>query len=84
MRNRRLIVYSFACHDTVPTAKGDVLVHGSYQSGIGVLDFSHPARAEGDRVRRSRHAKGGLPRPPFCVRDLSAAALSRARGGTPP
>jgi hypothetical protein len=31
--------------NVVPTAKRDVLVHGSYQSGIGVLDFSDPAAA---------------------------------------
>lgn len=28
-----------------PTDKGRVLVHGSYQSGIGVLDFTDPANA---------------------------------------
>jgi hypothetical protein len=32
--------------NVVPTRKRDVLVHGSYQSGIGVLDFSDPAAAE--------------------------------------
>jgi hypothetical protein len=32
--------------NVVPTGKRDVLVHGSYQSGIGVLDFSNPAAAE--------------------------------------
>jgi hypothetical protein len=32
--------------NVVPTGKRDVLVHGSYQSGIGVLDFSNPAQAE--------------------------------------
>lgn len=32
-------------YNIVPTSKGDILVHGSYQSGIGVLDFSNPARA---------------------------------------
>ena len=31
--------------NVVPTAKGRVLVHGSYQSGIGVLDFTDPANA---------------------------------------
>ena len=31
--------------NVVPTDKGRVLVHGSYQSGIGVLDFSDPANA---------------------------------------
>jgi hypothetical protein len=33
-------------YNIVPTAKGDILVHGSYQSGIGVLDFSKPSRAQ--------------------------------------
>jgi hypothetical protein len=32
--------------NVVPTRKGDVLVHGSYQSGIGVLDFSDRADAQ--------------------------------------
>jgi hypothetical protein len=32
-------------YNIVPTKHDDVLVHGSYQSGIGVLDFSDPARA---------------------------------------
>jgi hypothetical protein len=32
--------------NVVPTQRGDVLVHGSYQSGIGVLDFSDPADAQ--------------------------------------
>ena len=27
-------------YNVVPTKKRDVLVHGSYQSGIGVLDFT--------------------------------------------
>jgi hypothetical protein len=27
-------------YNVVPTKRGDILVHGSYQSGIGVLDFS--------------------------------------------
>ena len=31
--------------NVVPTAKRRVLVHGSYQSGIGVLDFTDPANA---------------------------------------
>ena len=31
--------------NVVPTEKRDVLVHGSYQSGIGVLDFTDPANA---------------------------------------
>jgi hypothetical protein len=31
--------------NVVPTDKGRVLVHGSYQSGIGVLDFTDPANA---------------------------------------
>jgi hypothetical protein len=31
--------------NVVPTNKGRVLVHGSYQSGIGVLDFTDPANA---------------------------------------
>jgi hypothetical protein len=31
--------------NVVPTRKGRVLVHGSYQSGIGVLDFTDPANA---------------------------------------
>jgi hypothetical protein len=35
-----------AFQNIVPTAKGDVLVHGSYQSGIDVLDFSEPGSAE--------------------------------------
>jgi hypothetical protein len=29
-------------YNVVPTEKDDILVHGSYQSGIGVLDFSDP------------------------------------------
>jgi hypothetical protein len=32
-------------YNVVPTKRDDILVHGSYQSGIGVLDFSNPARA---------------------------------------
>ena len=32
-------------YNIVPTAKDDILVHGSYQSGIGVLDFSNPENA---------------------------------------
>jgi LVIVD repeat len=32
-------------YNVVPTKHDDILVHGSYQSGIGVLDFSNPARA---------------------------------------
>jgi len=32
--------------NVVPTGKRDVLVHGSYQSGIGVLDFTNPAAAK--------------------------------------
>jgi hypothetical protein len=32
-------------YNIVPTKHDDILVHGSYQSGIGVLDFSDPARA---------------------------------------
>jgi hypothetical protein len=31
--------------NVVPTDKGRVLVHGSYQSGIGVVDFTDPANA---------------------------------------
>jgi hypothetical protein len=31
--------------NVVPTDKDRVLVHGSWQSGIGVLDFTHPANA---------------------------------------
>jgi hypothetical protein len=30
-------------YNVVPTAQGRVLVHGSYQSGIGVVDFTDPA-----------------------------------------
>jgi hypothetical protein len=33
-------------YNIVPTGKGDILVHGSYQSGIGVLDFSDLANAK--------------------------------------
>jgi hypothetical protein len=33
-------------YNVVPTPKGDVLVHGSYQSGIGVLDFSDVTNAQ--------------------------------------
>ncbi len=32
-------------YNIVPTAKDDILVHGSYQSGIGVLDFSNTRSA---------------------------------------
>jgi hypothetical protein len=32
-------------YNIVPTERDDILVHGSYQSGIGVLDFSDPSRA---------------------------------------
>jgi hypothetical protein len=32
-------------YNVVPTDKGRVLVHGSYQSGIGVVDFTDPANA---------------------------------------
>ena len=32
-------------YDVVPTARGYVLVSGSYQSGISVLDFTDPANA---------------------------------------
>jgi hypothetical protein len=32
-------------YNVVPTKKDDILVHGSYQSGIGVLDFSNRANA---------------------------------------
>jgi hypothetical protein len=31
--------------NVVPTRRGNILVHGSYQSGIGVLDFTDPANA---------------------------------------
>ncbi len=33
-------------YNVVPTGKRRVLVHGSYQAGIGVLDFSDPANAK--------------------------------------
>ena len=33
-------------YNVVPTRTRDILVHGSYQSGIGVLDFSDPANAK--------------------------------------
>ena len=33
-------------YNVVPTRKRDILVHGSYQSGIGVLDFTDPANAK--------------------------------------
>jgi hypothetical protein len=32
-------------YNVVPTPRGDVLVHGSYQSGIGVLDFTDVTNA---------------------------------------
>jgi hypothetical protein len=32
-------------YNVVPTRRGRVLVHGSYQSGIGVVDFTNPANA---------------------------------------
>ncbi|HWM08507.1 MAG TPA: hypothetical protein VNO82_04160 [Solirubrobacteraceae bacterium] len=32
-------------YNVIPTKHDDILVHGSYQSGIGVLDFSNPERA---------------------------------------
>jgi hypothetical protein len=32
-------------YNIVPTKKDDILVHGSYQSGIGVLDFSNTRNA---------------------------------------
>jgi hypothetical protein len=32
-------------YNIVPTKSDDILVHGSYQSGIGVLDFSDPENA---------------------------------------
>jgi len=32
-------------YNVVPTNRGNVLVHGSYQSGIGVVDFTDPANA---------------------------------------
>jgi LVIVD repeat len=32
-------------YNIVPTKRDDILVHGSYQSGIGVLDFSNRANA---------------------------------------
>jgi len=32
--------------NVLPLKKKDVLVHGSYQSGIGVLDFTDPANAQ--------------------------------------
>ena len=32
-------------YNIIPTKEDDILVHGSYQSGIGVLDFSNPAAA---------------------------------------
>jgi len=32
-------------YNVVPSNKGRVLVHGSYQSGIGVVDFTDPANA---------------------------------------
>ena len=32
-------------YNVVPTKHDDILVHGSYQSGIGVLDFSNRANA---------------------------------------
>ncbi len=33
-------------YNVVPTDKGHVLVHGSYQSGIGVVDFTDPTKPE--------------------------------------
>jgi hypothetical protein len=33
-------------YNVVPTDKGRILVHGSYQSGIGVVDFTDPANAK--------------------------------------
>jgi hypothetical protein len=32
-------------YNVVPTARRRILVHGSYQSGIGVVDFTDPANA---------------------------------------
>jgi hypothetical protein len=32
-------------YNIVPTKKDEILVHGSYQSGVGVLDFSNPENA---------------------------------------
>jgi hypothetical protein len=32
-------------YNVVPTGKRRILVHGSYQSGIGVVDFTDPAHA---------------------------------------
>jgi hypothetical protein len=34
-------------YNVVPTAERRILVHGSYQSGIGVVDFTNPANAVG-------------------------------------
>ena len=46
--------------NVVPTKAGYYATVGSYQSGISVFDFSNPARAARDRLRRSgpahRHA----------------------------
>ena len=42
-------------YNVVPTRKRDILVHGSYQSGIGVLDFTTVAtRASWGTPIRSR------------------------------
>jgi hypothetical protein len=41
-------------YNVVPSKNRDILVHGSYQSGIGVLDFSDLEQHQGARLRRSR------------------------------
>jgi hypothetical protein len=33
-------------YNVVPTGKGDILVHGSYQSGVGMVDFSDVTNAQ--------------------------------------
>jgi hypothetical protein len=39
-----------------------ILVAGNYQAGISVVDFTDPANAEGDRLRRSASARAGVRR----------------------
>ena len=44
-------------YNVVPSKSRDILVHGSYQSGIGVVDFSDLEQPQGDRLRRPETAE---------------------------
>ena len=64
--------------NVVPTKAGYYATVGSYQSGISVFDFSNPAAAARDRLRRSGPADRHAGRPP----PSSSAATGRRTGTT--